>query len=349
LLEVISMMRNKPRLSALLMAVSVAFFGAGCATGGSGGNSSDGIPTLPKVGNLEKTTLNVAVLPAIDSAGFFVALHDGLFAQEGLTVKYSPAFGDSVIGPQVKGQYDITGNNYVSYIQKQVSGQANLEIIAEGSVLQPGCEVIVAMPSSPVRSFREIVGNVLGVNADANVGFLLVASRAANSGITLQTTGFSGTAIDLPSKPVNFPAVPDLLDKHVNVAILSEPFVTQMELQQGAVPVADMDQGSTREFPIEGYAVTRAWARANPNTLKAFQIALQAGQRLADTSRTQVEQAFDSLPKNDPAYVNPQIAALISLDSYPLGVSQSRLQRVADVMLQFGFLKSRFNVTQMLG
>jgi NitT/TauT family transport system substrate-binding protein len=341
-------MSGKPRVPALLIAISAALFCAGCTASGSGGGASSGIPVLPKVGNLEKTTLNVAVLPAIDSAGFFVALHDGLFAQEGLTVKYSPAFGDSVIGPQVKGQYDITGNNYVSYIQQQVSGKANLEVIAEGSVLQPGCEVIVAMPGSPVRSFGQIVGHVLGVNDDANVGFLLVASQAANSGIALQAKGFSATAIDLPATPVNFPAVPDLLDKHVSIAILSEPFVTQMEAQYGAVPVADMNQGATRQFPIEGYAVTKAWARANPNTLKAFQVALRAGQQLADTSRAQVEQAFDSLPKKDPAYVSPQTAALISLDSYPLGVNQSRLQRVADVMLEFGFLKSRFNVSQML-
>lgn len=270
-------MRSKRCLPALFITVLVAFSGAGCAAVRSGGGP-DAIPVLPRVGNLEKTTLNVAVLPAIDSAGFFVALHDGLFAQEGLTVRYSPAFGDSVIGPQVKGQYDITGNNYV----------------------------------------------------------------------TLRARGFSATAIDLPTTPVSFPAVPDLLNKHVSVAILSEPFVTQMEAQHGAVPVADMDQGATRDFPVEGYAVTRAWARANPNTLRAFQIALRAGQQIADTSRGQVEQAFDSLPKNDPAYVDPQTAALISLDSYPLVIDQSRLQRVADVMLEFGFLTRRFSVSQML-
>jgi ABC-type nitrate/sulfonate/bicarbonate transport system substrate-binding protein len=56
----------------------------------------------------------VAVLPAIDSAGFFVAMHEGLFAQEGLTVNYTAAFGDQVIGGQAKRQYDVTGMNYVS-------------------------------------------------------------------------------------------------------------------------------------------------------------------------------------------------------------------------------------------
>jgi hypothetical protein len=33
---------------------------------------------------------------------------------------------------------------------------------------------------------------------------------------------------------------------------------------------------------------------------------------------------------------------------YPLGVTPARLQRVADVMQQFGFLKSRFDVKQFL-
>ena len=34
--------------------------------------------------------------------------------------------------------------------------------------------------------------------------------------------------------------------------------------------------------------------------------------------------------------------------TYPIGVDQARLQRVADVMYQFGLLPSRFNVSPML-
>jgi ABC-type nitrate/sulfonate/bicarbonate transport system substrate-binding protein len=75
---------NKLRVRATLLMVSLALLGAGCSGGGSG---VVGAPALQKAGNLEKTTLNVAVLPAIDSAGFFVAMHEGLFAQEGLTVR----------------------------------------------------------------------------------------------------------------------------------------------------------------------------------------------------------------------------------------------------------------------
>ena len=67
-----------------------------------------------------EASLNVAVLAITDSVGFFVALHEGLFADEGLQVHYTPAYSDNIIAAQAKGKYDITGMNYVSYIQAQV-------------------------------------------------------------------------------------------------------------------------------------------------------------------------------------------------------------------------------------
>ena len=64
----------------------------------------------------------MAVVPAVDSAGFFVALHEGLFAKQGLTIHYTPAVSSDVsISQQLTGQYDITGGNYVSYIQHYVT------------------------------------------------------------------------------------------------------------------------------------------------------------------------------------------------------------------------------------
>src|SRR5215813_273552 len=51
---------------------------------------------------LEKTDLNVAVVPALDSAGFFVALYGGLFKAHGLNVHFTPATSsETVIADQV--------------------------------------------------------------------------------------------------------------------------------------------------------------------------------------------------------------------------------------------------------
>src|ERR1700745_1483557 len=83
--------------------------------------SSGGDAATP---GIEQPDLNVAVVPAIDSAGFFVALHEGLFTAHGLHVTFVPAVSsETVINAQVLRQpgnrVDISCGNYVSYIQAQ--------------------------------------------------------------------------------------------------------------------------------------------------------------------------------------------------------------------------------------
>src|SRR5580704_7978238 len=73
---------------------------------------------------IEQPDLNVAVVPAADSAGFFVALHEGLFAARGLHVTFIPAVSsETVINAQAldepRTRVDISCGNYVSYIQAQ--------------------------------------------------------------------------------------------------------------------------------------------------------------------------------------------------------------------------------------
>jgi NitT/TauT family transport system substrate-binding protein len=341
-------MRGSMRVPALLLAVSLIFLSAGCA-GGAGGSSVTGVPVLPKVGGLEKTTLNVAVVPSIDAAGFYVAMHEGLFSQEGLRINYTPAYDYNVIRAQAKGQFDISFNNYVTYIEAQLSQQANLRIFAEGSLLQPGSDVVMVLPHSRIQSLQQLTGHVLGVNSGPNIGYLLVASMLSENRLSVKATpGFSATSVMLPpSQNFPFPATRPLLSGQVAAAIMSEPYATQLAVQTGAAVIADADSGATSQFPMLGYAVTKAWAKANPNALKAFTIALEAGQEAADTNRAAVEAAFEALPQGA-GHIDPLIAALMALNYYPLGVDPVRLQRVADVMQQFGLLHRRFNIGQLL-
>ena len=71
------------------------------------------------------TTLNVAVVPAMDSAGFFIALYDGLFRSQGLTVHFPPAVSsETEINQQVEqlptaAPVDISCGAYPSYITAQ--------------------------------------------------------------------------------------------------------------------------------------------------------------------------------------------------------------------------------------
>ncbi len=327
------------RGTALLAAAVTLVFAAGCSAGGSA-------PAAP--GAVEKPDLNVAVVPALDSAGFYIAYYEGLFAQQGLHITPTAATSsDTVIAAQVQGKYDITAGNYVSYVQWQEEGKANLDIFAEGSVMEPGDQGIYVMPDSPIKTLADLKGKTIAINAPDNILYLLVASVLAEHGISVDTVHFT-TKYGFPEMPAA------LKDGAIAAAVLPEPFASDAEQAEGAVPLVDLDQGATTNFPVEGYVVTKAWAAKYPRTLAAFYRALEEGQEIADTNRAAVEQAFEDLPmKPIPIGVSKDTAAVMALDEYPFStgpvgsVDTVRLQRVVDVMEQFlGFPK--FNITSML-
>jgi len=330
------MFRSRIRILAPPIAIALL------ALSGCGGVAATAGSTSPN--GLQKTTLNVAVVPAVDSAGFFVALHQGLFAKEGLTIHYTPATSsDTVINQQVAGQYDITGGNYVSYIQHYVKDRQPLEVIAEGSVMQEGTQAIYTMPGSKIKSLSDLKGHLLGINAPLNINYLLTASVITENGVPLNQVRY-------PAKPIPFPTMAaTLASGKVDAAAMPEPFATLAEQQYGAVKLADLNQGATEQFPIQGYVVTKSWAEQNPGTLKAFIAALAQGQEVADTSRQAVEQAMEGLKGPQDGEVPPIVAAVMAINIYPTAIDKVRIQRVADVMYQFGLLNSQFNVTPMIG
>src|ERR1700733_6616723 len=160
---------------------AVAGLAAGCSSAGSGAGSGTATTsiasTLPtSFGPAEKSTLNVAVVPAMDSAGFFIALHDGLFAKEGLTINYSPAVSsETAVAQQVAKNptLDISGGNYVSYINEAATDRQPIELVAEASIMQQGAQTIFTMPSSKIKTLAELKGHLVGVNAPGNIDYLL--------------------------------------------------------------------------------------------------------------------------------------------------------------------------------
>ncbi len=307
---------------------------------------------------IEQPDLNVAVVPAADSAGFFVALHEGLFAARGLHVTFVPAISsETVINGQAldepRDRIDISCGNYVSYIQAQENYDqgkrpssassamvaADLDIFAEGSVMEPGAQGLYVMPGSRIRTLTDLEGKIIGVNAPGNILYLLAASVLADHG--LRVSGARFAYYPLPEMAARLQA------GKIAAAVLPEPFASQAELSLGVTLIADLDQGATAAFPVQGCAVTRQWAALHPVTLAAFRTAFEQGQEIADTNRSAVEQAMEALPS--PLGLTKVQAAVMALDSYPVGpVDVTRLQRVAGVMHQFlGF--PQFSVGQMTG
>jgi NitT/TauT family transport system substrate-binding protein len=155
----------RPRFLRMLSLTSVGLIvvlSAGCTSSG---------PSPPS--GLEKTNLTVGAVPVADEAGLYIAEDEGLFKAEGLNVTIDSivSSADATKG-QNDGKYDVTAGNSVSYIQDQVTGQSNLEIIAEGSLMQPGNQALYTLPGSPFANITHLKGARIGVNAPNNIGTL---------------------------------------------------------------------------------------------------------------------------------------------------------------------------------
>jgi NitT/TauT family transport system substrate-binding protein len=207
----------------------------------------------------------------------------------------------------------------------------------------PGTQGIYTLPGSRVTTLADLKGQTVEINAPNNISYLLTAS-------VLTEHGVSPASVHYASIP--FTEMPAELESGaVSAAVLPEPFASDEEEAQGGVLLADLDQGATANFPVEGYVVTKQWAAKNPHTLAAFYTALEQGQRIADASRAAVESAMVNMPA--PFGVSAETAAVMTLDTYPVSngpvgsVDKVRLQRVVDVMQQFlGFPK--FSISSML-
>ena len=316
----------------ILFAVTVAAAAVAGCSGGSGGSSG---------GSLEKTNIVVDAFPAIDSAGLFIAEQRGLFKQQGLNVTIKLAStSQTAIDGQLAGTYDITSADYVTYIDNVLLKKAPLRLVAESSFLQPDVLALLVKPGSTVRSVRQLKNQVVSLNAPNDIGTLLVDSLLTDNGVALSSVKFNNN--------VNFPDVAaNLATGKVDAAFAPEPFVALDSMNAGTQVLADLDQGGTANFPIQGVAVTDTWARANPNTLAAFERAYTQGQELADTDRAAVESAIEQF-----LGLPPLAAALISLPSFPTGVDAIRLQRLVSSMVQFGLLGQQyanFKVSSIVG
>ncbi len=285
---------------------------------------------------VEKPDLTVAAVPAFDSAGIYIAQQRGLFAAAGLHVKIVPAVSSStVIAGQLAGKYDFTVGAYPGYILADALRHARLRILAPSSTMAPLGQQLMVPSGSPIHNVAQLRGARIGVNALHNIGVLLVSSALSDNGV--------------PPGDVTFVAIPfpkmaaALKSGQVDAAWLIEPFITDAEESAGATTLADLDQGVTQGLPISGYSVTQSWLDKYPKTASAVRRVLRQAQVIANNDLGAVQNSMETyagLPRHT--------VQISSLPDYPLQTNANLLQRVANLMEQFGMTTQEFDVSQII-
>jgi NitT/TauT family transport system substrate-binding protein len=333
------MLKQRSRLRwapATVATVAVTLLVASC-TSSSGGTAS---------GQLEQTTVTVDAFEAIDTAGLFIAKQDGLFAKEGLNVNLNlTTFVQPQIDDLLTSKADISSGDYVTYIQNQTGGDPgmhnqipNLRIIAESSFLQPNVLDVIIPPGSRTNSIAALKGKAISVLAPKNISDLLVDSLLVEHAIPVKAENYPNVAFPNIGKA--------FATRTMDAAFAPEPFITALEEGAGIQELADLNQGSTTNFPIQGMVTTQSWAQRHPNTLAAFLRAYNAGQLIAATNRTEVAHVLETF-----LHLPAAVADLVALPAFPQGVDPIRLQRTISAMLKFNILGQQFqnfNIKSMI-
>jgi len=315
-----------------IIAIGLTVLLAAAACGGSA------TPTATSSGGgLEKTHLTVGALPIVDDAPLFLAIKNGYFKQLGLTVtpKIIPQ-STLAIPEMLHGTVDIIGTgNYVSFFEGQAQGTFSIKVVAPGSVCSKNNFSVVALPQSGIKGPAGLAGKTIAVNLTNNIQTLMTDA-------VLKADGVNPASVKYVVVP--FPDMAAALKAgRVDAISVVEPFITGAEQSLGAVPVMSECSGSLALFPLGGYFATSAWAAKYPHTARAFQQAIEKAQAYANAHPAAVRAILPTYTKI-PAAAAPHI----KLGVYPPTMDPTQLQRVANLMLVGGLLKSRLDVQPLL-
>lgn len=321
-------------LLSLLSATALLAALAGCGALGGPAAPEDAGGTSAST-QLEQSSIKVGVLPIVDVCALQRAQSAGYFQQEGLTVELVTIQGGAVALPQlVSGELDMTFTNWVSLFQAQVQGMGDFKLISPGYDAGQNTFVIMTKPGSPIRTPQDLDGKRISVNTFGNIAELTARSA-------LQTNGVDANQVQFVAIP--YPDMIAALQRdQIDAALLNEPFITQAAMTLGAVAVLDTASGPTANIPLAGVGVTAAFAEENPKTVRAFQRAVDRAQAEM-ANRSVVEQTLPTYSK-----IDSRTAALLNLGSWPTSFSETRLQRVADLMREFGLLNQPLDIEPMI-
>jgi NitT/TauT family transport system substrate-binding protein len=298
--------------------------------------SAEATPPPATPGPPEISEITVGTIPIVDVAPVYIAIQEGLFEAEGLTVTAEFMQGGAAAIPALQGgDLDIAFGAWPSFL---IANQQGIELraAADGVAGGEGFTQFLAMPDSGLEGNPAgLAGKTVALNTLGNVGELALRHLAREAGVDYADI----TPVEIP-----FPDMGAALDGgSVDVIWSVEPGVTGNKSNLGAVTVAESYVGDMAGFPVAGYFVTADFAAQNPNTVAAFTRAIEAAAQLAEGDPQVViaiVQTYTTLP--------PALIEQLTYPEYRGALDPANLQRVYDLLVEFEMIEEGLDVTSLV-
>jgi NitT/TauT family transport system substrate-binding protein len=301
---------------------------SGCGTAVSAGNAAPAI--APKT-----TNLVAGVVPDETNAALFIAQEHGIFAAHGLHVTIKPIVSTQDAVPQLlDGSLDLAAGQLPTWISAQAKGLGQFRVLHPGVEMGPNVDEIVGLSTSRFTNAGQLTGRVIAVNAAKGNGPLLTDNALGIYGVRPTQVRY---------KVVPYPDMGAALVSHqVDAAYCTEPWCTEMALQDGAAPIADLNQGEPEGMLIGGYTVTAGWLKKNPRTAAAFNASINESTNLTNADPATLRRAFEASLS-----VKSQVANVMNVGTFPATMTSNQMLQIALLMRQYGELSPNINLSTL--
>lgn len=325
-----------PHIHRRLLFSAAALLAAGVAACSSGSAATSGGTTGQ---GPEVSTVTVYSLDTPDTVPVWIAQQDGFFKQEGLTVKLSYVAGTADTQAGLAAHtVDFALENYVSAFSEEAQHpQLGLKIIAEDEQQGPNTQALMVAKNSKITSLAGLKGKIIAFPSPGfGLGTLELDEEIKGYG--LGPNSYTQDAMGFPNM------ITPLARGEIGAAYSIQPFITIMETTIGARALDDLNSGADNDLPSVGWGTSEFFLQHDPRTVAAFQRAIEKGQQVAAADPALVRKLLTTKISG----MTTQIANVIALQTFLTTLSATRLQRVVDVMDQFGALPKNFNVKSMI-
>lgn len=319
-------------LRRIVLTGSAALLALTAACGGSSGTQSgDG-------GGGGTTTINVGIIPITDVAPLYLGVKKGFFAERGLKVKTQTAQGGAAIVPGVvSGQFQFGFSNIVSLLLARDQGLP-VKIVANGNnstgKVGEDFSAVVVPEDSSIKDVADLEGHSVAVNTLQNIGPVSINAAVEEAGGDPSKVKYVELALpDMQSA---------LAEGRVDAAWLVEPFTT-MGLQGGNRPVlwnfAEMGPNQI----IAGYFTSEQYAQQNPETVKAFQAAMQESLTYAQSHREEAREIITTYTE-----IEPDLLKEVVLPVWQTDINRDSVEQWAELGRKYGIISKPVDLDALL-
>jgi ABC-type nitrate/sulfonate/bicarbonate transport system substrate-binding protein len=317
--------RPPRRLAGLALGCAAALTLAACGSDDEGGTASGG--------GEGPAQLTVGYFPLVHTASAVHADEAGLFEEQDLDVTLEQTSGGAQAIPSlIAGEYDITYGNYTSALLAAQQGLP-VQIIAGNDVGAEDHAIMVA-PDSPYQSAADLAGARIAVNNLQNIGTVAINAILEDAGVDISTIQY----LELP-----LPDMAAALDAgDVDAIWQVEPFQASA-LAGGARVLFPLFSGPVEDMPVAGWLTTAQYAQENPDVIESFRAAMAASMEELQGNR-------EELVRLVPTYsqVPAEVVEQVQLPEWDAEVDAEQLQKMSDLMLEYGIISEEFDVETMI-